>query len=376
MPQNALKMRHLNKTKGDSTGIVRHGRTLSVMPTYQCTAECENCGTLSSPLAKTHLSAEQVSKAIEEAGSLDFVNVVFTGGEPTLRYPILCDGLRLAKREGLATRIVTNAHWAKSPDIARRKLEDLLSFGLDEINFSSGDQHARFVPIERVINAVLAACDLGMRFHLMVETTAQNRIRKSTFTDHPALIQKVSQYQRSLWIDESPWMPLSPIETNLYDKGLAINKLNIASCTGCESILQTIVVQADGRIGACCGLGMRTVPELQVGHIDDLNPIRSAIEIAEQDLLKLALRYIGAEKILAWAAGCEPSILWEDKYAHRCQACMRIYKDPKVRAVIRNHLSDLEADIAAAALFDEVSWPNYMGAAKMEEAQQGVAPNA
>ncbi len=57
------------------------------------------------------------------------------------------------------------------------------------------------------------------------------------------------------------------MKTNSYRDGSTVNWGNVATRTGCTSILSTTAVQADGRIGACCGLGMRTVPELQVGRV-------------------------------------------------------------------------------------------------------------
>ena len=330
------------------------------MPTYQCNAACENCGTLSNPSTRIHLSQDQVVRAITEAAELDFLNVVFTGGEPTLRPRILEAGIALAARLGLRTRIVTNAYWAKTIKLAEKKISDLVEIGLDEINFSSGDQHARFVPMDRIVNAILAACEIGIRFHVMIETTSQNKLRKTNFIEHPLLFSKIRDTNMAMWIEESPWMPLDPGIHAKYDDGQAIDEKNLASCKGCSSILQTIVLQADGRIGACCGLGMRTVPELQVGHIDDETPIRRAIEIAEKDLLKIALRYLGAEKILAWSSTFDSSIEWKSRYAHRCQACMRVYKDPKVRKVIQDNIDSIADDVIYSAVFDEVLWPRYL----------------
>jgi hypothetical protein len=54
---------------------------------------------------------------------------------------------------------------------------------------------------------------------------------------------------------------------------------------------------------------------------------------------------IGPEKIVAWAATKDPTIKWENMYAHRCQACMRIYRDPKVKAVIIEHIQELMAEM-------------------------------
>ena len=97
-----------------SAGIFGGKKTLSVMPTFTCPASCSNCGTLSGPHDSTNIGLDKIIKAIQEAKELDFYNVVFTGGETTLRWDDLLLAITEARKLGLPTRIVTNAHWATS----------------------------------------------------------------------------------------------------------------------------------------------------------------------------------------------------------------------------------------------------------------------
>ncbi len=48
---------------------------------------------------------------------------------------------------------------------------------------------------------------------------------------------------------------------------MAINKTNLLARGGCDSILSTTTLQADEQLAACCGLGMRLIPELQLGDV-------------------------------------------------------------------------------------------------------------
>jgi hypothetical protein len=121
----------------------------------------------------------------------------------------------------------------------------------------------------------------------------------------------------------------------------------------CSNVLQTYTVQADGQVGACCGIGMRAIPELNVASVREPDFLRRAIETAENDFLKVWVHYKGPDQILAWAASKDPSILWEGMYAHRCQACARLYRDPAVARVIRNHYQELIADVIQTAWMDE-----------------------
>ena len=58
---------------------------------------------------------------------------------------------------------------------------------------------------------------------------------------------------------------------------------------------------------------------------------------AAMDFMKIWLFVEGPEKILAWAAIKDPEIRWENKYAHHCHACLALYKDDKVRNVLRKY---------------------------------------
>jgi hypothetical protein len=123
---------------------------------------------------------------------------------------------------------------------------------------------------------------------------------------------------------------------------------------GCESVLQTYTVQSDGRIGACCGLGLRVIPELNVERVENPGFLRRAIATSEEDFLKLWIHYQGPERIVAWAATHNPDIKWEGMYAHRCQSCQRLYHDDAIRAVIREHWEEVIAEVLQAAWLDEV----------------------
>ena len=122
-------------------------RTLVLHPTQQCNAACDHCATFSSPKTMTSLESGLVSAAIRQASDAGFTHIVFSGGEVTLTGKRLLDGIRLAVGLGLKTQMVTNGWWAKTEKAARRHATNFSEAGLTEINFSTGDQHARFVPV-------------------------------------------------------------------------------------------------------------------------------------------------------------------------------------------------------------------------------------
>lgn len=326
-------------------GLFKGPKTLSIIPTYTCTAECRDCGTFSSPRDHTCLGLETILAAIDQAKELGFYNIVFTGGESTLRWKDLLTSIEYAHSIGFPTRIVTNAHWATSMKRANEYIDELIKVGLSEINYSTGDEHTRFVPIEHIINATVAALERNLRVCIMIELKAERKITMADILEHPMITSLKTKQRKLLQVSEGPWMRVNPFSVEQYPEDIVINKNNVAMCTGCDSVLQTYVSEANGRIGACCGLGMRIIPELNIGVSQGKNFLKKAIEDSENDFLKVWLYCKGPEKILAWAAEKNPEIKWENMYAHRCQACLRLYKDPKVAEVIREYYTEMISDV-------------------------------
>lgn len=329
--------------------LIEH-RNLTLMLTYRCNAQCAECGTFSSPHDKNDITLETALKAIDWAKDIELEQVVFTGGEPSLRWDDLLTCIRYAKTKGMVTRVVTNGQWATSKETADTRIRELMDAGLDEINYSTGDEHVRFIPLEHVLHAVQAAISAGMNSALMFELRAKSRIDEKDLLEKLDAMTPGEGTNGKFTFIRSPWMPIRPDNIAEYPPGIYANKQNVTQRTGCDSVLSNYVVQGSGKIAPCCGLGMRTVPELQIGdavkhELNDKNPLATAIKEAESDLFLYALRKIGPEKIVAWAATKDPSIQWENMYAHRCQACMRIYRDPKVKQVIIDNIQELMAEM-------------------------------
>jgi Radical SAM superfamily len=326
---------------------IQQPRVLSIMPTFRCTAACTYCGTFSNPSAHhASLEADVVRRMIDQAAGAGYRGVVFTGGEATLALDVVLDGIAQASSLGLGTRLVTNGGWAEDDTSAHDVLRRLAAAGLDELNLSTGDQHVRFVPLASVVRAAATALWLGFRVVcVMIEVTRDAVVRAADVTDDPSFAAAAAAHPAAnIQILESPWMPTRPDRQLAYPENYLLNKQNLATKSGCDSCLRTTTIQADGRIAACCGLGIRTVPELQIGHVDHTT-LREADRTAGDDLLKRWIRVEGPEKILAWAAAIDPEIEWENQYAHKCQSCLRIYQDDRVRAVIKEHHQEKIADI-------------------------------
>src|SRR5262249_18484162 len=139
-----------------------------------------------SPRETTWLPLELMLSAIDQAADLGYRVVVFTGGEPTLAGRDLLTAIDRAATHGMVVRIVTNCYWAAKRHVARRRVQTFVDAGLNEINFSTGDQHTRFVPLDNVIRATHASLEAGLRtIVIMVETLRERAVTRETIIQHP-----------------------------------------------------------------------------------------------------------------------------------------------------------------------------------------------
>lgn len=73
--------------------------------------------------------------------------------------------------------------------------------------------------------------------------------------------------------------------------------------------------------------------------------LADADKSAADDFLKRWITVQGPERILAWASKYNPEIKWKNMYAHRCQACVRLYTDSMVNKVILEHYKEKIPDV-------------------------------
>ncbi|MBY6243147.1 radical SAM protein [Methylosinus sp. Sm6] len=342
---------------GQSRGSVQHAhpRSLTIMPTSACTARCNDCGTFVGRCKISNLPLSVMLNAIDQAKVLNFQIVVFTGGEATLLWDNLLRAISHAASLGMPTRLVTNGHWAVEATTGRM-LDQLVGAGLTEINFSTGDEHAKYVPIERVVAGIIASRARNLTVHIMVETRAEKLISKETLLQHPEIIR--ADCIRADNITENPWMSLDPYESEGMDPARALNASNVGASMGCESVLSHYTLYPDGIIAGCCGLGQRAIAELNVGMARGDDFLREATAVAEDDYVKIWMKFMGPVKLLQWAATKDETIAWENAYAHKCQACLRAYLDPKVRKVVAEHFQELVPDLLLARFLDDELLPS------------------
>jgi len=110
--------------------------------TYACNYECDHCFLYCGPRAKGTFRLAQVREVLDEAEKLGTVTAVYyEGGEAFLYYPLLVEGLRLAREHGFDTGVVTNCYWATAVEDAELWLGPVRDAGVTDLLFSDDEFH-------------------------------------------------------------------------------------------------------------------------------------------------------------------------------------------------------------------------------------------
>lgn len=328
-----------------------HGRfpsALTILPTYTCTAACENCCFGCTPRVEGRIPQDRLLQYIRQAKTLPSLRlIVFSGGECFLLGHDLDEAVGIAASgNGVITRCVTNGYWAETREAARERVRTVAAMGLDELNVSTGDFHQRWVDVERVGYAAEAAVSEGLRAVVMVEVREGSRFTAAALIDTPPIkrIYADAELKARFQIVESPWMSNKADRSVAQPRDRLISRANVTSSGGCTSVLSSIVISPAEYLIACCGLAHEQIPAMRLGSLRSRS-FEELIEHARTDFLKQWIMIEGPHKILRWASQKDPSIEWEGQYAHICDACRRLHSDERVLKVIAEHAQDEVADV-------------------------------
>ena len=131
--------------------------------TYMCNSECDHCFVYSSPRAPGTFTSDQIRKILDEATKIGTVEwIYFEGGEPFLFYPIMLEGIKLARNRGFQVGIVTNAYFATDDKDIEIWLRPLCELGIANLSISNDPYHYEGETENPAIHARKVALKLNM----------------------------------------------------------------------------------------------------------------------------------------------------------------------------------------------------------------------
>lgn len=115
---------------------------LHFLLSYMCNSECDHCFVYCSPRARGTFTRAQLRQLLDEADALGTIEwVYFEGGEPFLFYPIMLEGIRMARERGYRVGVVSNSYFATNEDDAAVWLAPLAELGIGDYSISNDPYH-------------------------------------------------------------------------------------------------------------------------------------------------------------------------------------------------------------------------------------------
>jgi hypothetical protein len=137
--------------------------SLHFLLTYSCNSRCDHCFLHCGPSAGGTFTAAQLREAMDQAAELGSVTRVYMeGGEAFLYYPLMIEGIRLARERGFEAGVVTNAFWATTVEDAKLWLAPLAEMGVVDVSVSDDAYHFGDVELTPARIAQRAARELGI----------------------------------------------------------------------------------------------------------------------------------------------------------------------------------------------------------------------
>ena len=276
--------------------------------------------------------------------------LIITGGECFTIGKDLISIIKYATKKKLSTRIVTNAFWAKTFKQAYKKLLPLSMVGLKEINFSTGDEHQKWVPSDNIIYATVASIKLNFRVAINVEKQNYTQFSSLSLTEDPRLKKYINNASgQSLTIVESIWMPFTKStekKINCEKKDLLIT-LPYKRCT---SLFKTIAINPKNQMYSCCGLTVDVNPFLNIGNVAEFS-IDELYNNQFNDFLKIWLYTEGPQKILEYIFDKGKFERFSTENWHICQICIELFRNNQYLEFLRNNYEEVYSNIMLKYIF-------------------------
>lgn len=295
--------------------------------TLTCNIACDHCIVESNPQRRERLTPGEVRAALLTGSRNGKRHVTFSGGEVFLFPQEMHEAITYARELDYVVDVESNAFWARSPEVARRKLAPFVEAGISGLALSADIYHMKYFPVERPINAAAAARSFGLA----------TEIQFCTSSDKAADAEIIA----SLAAAGEPYVVLE-----LLDRGRGRDLMQIwrghrvEELPDCDDL--TTTVHATGDAYACCQLdigvdAMKRTPVF-------LGSIRSASPSpAEQDDRERVVRgFYDPQSPIYFRKMVKDHPLFQgladERFRNICSFCMNALGDPGRVAALRETL--------------------------------------
>ncbi len=323
---------------------------LGLIVTYTCPLSCQSCGVNSGPKRTERMTREEILHYIDQAATFPTIKIIaFTGGEPFLLYDDLLVAIERARGYGLMTRIITAAKWATSYEVAYEMLDKLVKVGLDEINYSYDDYHARFVTIDQIKFAYEAAKALGLRIGFAVTVDLASQVTPKTLAVALGITQEQLNQGNQVYMVNHPLVPVGrgrsvPERRLMYAEDMIAGESGKYR-GGCPIARLEPSVRPGGGLQACCSVGGSKDDYLVMGNLLE-NSLEKVLTDGNDDLMLTWISREGPYAIADYVRSKDPTVPLRDRYVNLCHLCHEINHNSQALAVIRENAQEIAARLS------------------------------
>ena len=311
-------------------------KSLGIMLTNRCNANCAICGLSCSPKLNSVIDESLMIEAINQALDIGTIKQIgFTGGEAFLYTDLLIKGSNHAKKLGFKTSVATNGFWGSWSD---EKIDAVLSAAkLDHISFSFDAFHNEYISHDAISNAVAASKRHNIMFNVSIGEM-KGKYSADKFFD------TMGDFKYFLECSIYPFMRVGRAES-LPKEEFFIWSENKKICSAGVHML----VRYDGEVLPCCTAAVpdcmtlgnvknKTLAELM--RTGDCIPTYNVIHNAEcfAELMEIA----HDKKIISD----------EDKNLSSCEICRLMFKDQKNYKILSADIERLHDKLILDNLFN------------------------
>lgn len=258
---------------------------LHLLLTYMCNLECDHCFVYSAPDARGTFTFDHLREALDEAVKIGTIEwIYFEGGEAFLFYPVMIEGIRIARRKGFKVGVVTNAYFATTEKDAELWLAPIGELGISDLGISDDSFHYGDEKDDPAKRALAAAKRLGLPASLLcIEKPTlkggkdRMPIKGAPVTGGGAMLRGRAVEKLAGGLPRMPWKKFTecPYEDLKDPKRVHLDSYgNVQLCQGLsmgnmqKTPLSTLVNEYDATSHPICGPLTRGGPALLAREYD------------------------------------------------------------------------------------------------------------
>lgn len=310
-------------------------KTLTLITTFKCTASCKNCCLDCNPnrseLLNTDFAIDLIEKCIKTFPSIKAL--VLTGGEAFLYFENIKRIIEFANKKGLICRVVTNGYWGTTKEKALSLLQTLKCAGLNEINFSTGDDHLKYVSISNIKNCIISALSLDLKTVINIESGNDRHFNVNDFND---IVLGVDTSK--LAVIRGMWMPFT--KETIGNLNPMPEKCLHSVKDRCSNLFSSITISPNNEFLSCCGLPVTYIKYLNLGKVTKDN-LYILYKRQFYDFLKIWIFVEGPYKILAYIERQSKCKIPELRVlSHMCFYCACLFTNPQYLRFAQKYYKD------------------------------------